>query len=449
MGISFATALAANFQGQQLVADLDAKKAETANQQAMTQLHQAQGVEIQRKVEGEKQMGAWLASQQAANTQAFDDASNAAQTYSKGAQVAAASGQFDMMKQMQTMANSEMERAKDARVEVEKKAATAKEASAQTAITYMNAPTPENAVAMAKAYTAAGGNPVNIPQPGSMEFNAFAQNLTTSAMSSKDQLARVEKQHEFDATLKERQENHQEQVALRQQMLAQQAQNQQAMRAYQNESLELRKLMYGDTAERKTGQVEAAKEKVQFQQTTKLNDQLTREAKPYLADRSMTQAIKGWLTEDSPDADQQIKQALTSLKQGISRATNLYYKDNKNVGDVAQKIEGFVSGTFTGELPRDRKKRIFELVDGMERQVIDPALRNLENDAKSKAKLYKIPEEGVKLGQDFNRTIAPKKETSKTGNSSVTGGIDETQGSLKPTAPVAPALNLPSGWTIK
>lgn len=445
MGISFATALAANFQGQQLVADLDAKKAETANTQAMTQLHTAQGAEIQRKVEGEKQMGAWIASQQAANSQAFNDADQAAQTYSKGAQVAAASGQFDMMKQMQTMANSSLEQAKDARIELEKKTATAKEAAASSAISYVNDPSPANAVAMAKAYTAAGGNPVNIPQPGTMEFNAFAKNLQTSALSSKDNMARAEKQREFELTLQERQDNHKDQAANRQMMLSIQAQNQAGLAQYRQDSLELRRLMYGDKADAKADQVQNAKDKVAFQQTTKINNDVQKEAKPYLADRAMTQDVLGLLQENSPAADKQLQQRLTSLKTGIARATNLYYKDNKNFGDVSEKISGFLSQTFTGRYTEDQRKEIYDLVKGMQTRTIDPALRNLENDAKKQGERFKLDRDAINISGDFDRTGTSSGKTAK-GGASVSGALQEapTSGTFRTPTASAPTAAAPA-----
>lgn len=441
MGMSFNTALAASFQGQELVAKLEGQKAETANNNAQAAFRQQETAALTQKAEGEKQMAAWISSNMGAETQPGATAEDFAQKYTQGARVMAGQGNFQGMKQMQEMAKTEVDRAKGLRVEQEAAQAQKVERSAQAAIQYVQNPTPENAVALAGTATQAGINPVTIPQPGTMEFMAFAKNQQTASLKAKENLDFIQRGQEFDSKQEERQANHADSVALRQQALAQQAAFQNGTLALRGESLELRKMLARIAGDKVDEKQETAKDKAAFQQSTKLVDQAQKEAKPYFSDRSMTQAVKGLLAEGgSPAQDKQIQQYLTSLKTGVGRATNLYYKDNKNFGDFAQKIEGFASGAFTGRYSEEQRKQIFEMVDGMERKVIDPALRNLENDAKEKAKLYKLNPEPVKLAGEFNRTIAPKEGTTAKGGASVTGAVAEPTESLKPTPTATPAV---------
>lgn len=454
MGLSFATALAANFQGQELVAKLDAQKAETANQNAQTAFKTQETADLQRKLQGQQQMAAWMQANTAAAAQPGADAEDFATKLQQGARVQAQAGNFDGAKTMGDMAKSEVDRAKSLRVEQAAKQQEYIEKSAQAAVQYVQNPSPENATALAGTATNAGVNPMTIPQPGTMEFMAWAKDRQTVAMSSKDHLKFMQDIYEKDRAFQEKQEYHQDQIANRQAALAQTAAFQQGTLGLRQESFELRKFMAENAIGAKDERAANAKEKSDFKETTQLVASAEKAAKPYFQDRGVTQSIKGLLSEGgSPAQDKQIQQLLTSLKSNGARATNLYYKDNKNFGDFAQKIEGFASQTFTGRYSDEQRKQIFEMVDGMERKVIDPALRNLETDAKEKAKLYKLPTDAVKLGGDFNRTVAPKSGATAKGGASVTGGVEEPnpQAAFKGPTAATPAGNtaLPSGWTMK
>lgn len=427
MGLSFSTALAANFQGQKLVADLEAEKAETANKRVMTEYHQMQVADGQRKLQGQEQVATWLKSQQYSEDAPGQIAQDQATMLQKGAEAQAANGNFEGMSLMQKMSQDSAERAKDLRIEQEKTATTRKEASANAAIAYTNLPSPENAVKMAQTYVAAGGDPLSIPQPDKpLEFAAWVKNQTTSALTSKDNLEFMSKLKHQDDVLEERRDENKRRDEDRDAARAQTA-------AFQQGNLELRKLGIETNKILAEARLEAAltkktdaKENANFKEEQQLTKRYDAQAKPYFQDRSMTQQVKGLLAEGgSPQGDKQVLQLLTSLKSNIGKSTNLYYKESKNAGDMAERLSGAISQLVTGRLADSNRKEIYEMVDGLERRVIDPALRNLEQSAKKNAKLYKLDPDRIELAGEFNRSIEPKVEK---GGRAVSGPITGTDG---------------------
>jgi hypothetical protein len=431
MGMSFATALAADFQGKKLLQDLEYEQAQTDNVKQETQYKKMQGLAMQKKAEGEQQVASWMQANMTADAAPGAAAEDTTRKMQQGATEMLKKGNFEGAKVMSDLAKKELDRAKDLRVEQEASQQQRKEALSSASVDYLQAPTPENTKQLAQAAMDAGVNPVTIPPPGTMQFSAWAKSQQTAALTGKEKLTYLEKAREFDVEQERRNAEFDQRTQDRADARAQSAAFQSASLDMRREGMELRKILAeGAVADRKDRR-ETAKDRADFKETTKLVDQIQKEAKPYFQDRSITQAIKGHLSDGSSVDDKQINQLLTSMKSGVGRATNLYYKDNKNFGDVAEKIAGFTSATFTGRYSDEQRKQIYEMADKMERSVIDPALRNLENDAKKKAKLYNLDPEPVSLSGEFNRTIEGRKT-----DRSATGAIGETIGKTpQPGAP--------------
>lgn len=142
-----------------------------------------------------------------------------------------------------------------------------------------------------------------------------------------------------------------------------------------------------------------------FRETEKLNTSAQAVAKPLLEDRARIENVENLLRINSPEADQQVRQALVGVLGNFKgKATNLFYKDNKNFGDVVDKVEGMVSRTFTGRYSDANRVEIQKLMTGLKRDGTDPSLARLEADQKKKAKGYGLDPEQVRLQGDFERT---------------------------------------------
>jgi hypothetical protein len=126
-----------------------------------------------------------------------------------------------------------------------------------------------------------------------------------------------------------------------------------------------------------------------------------------LEDRQRLQDAKGLLAVDSPQADQQLRQDLTALQGHFKgRATNLFYKDNKNYGDLVNRVSGMLSHGFTGRFSEADRQEIGRMLTEMQSKVIDPALVKLEQQQKAHAKRYGLDPDLIELQGDFNRTPA-------------------------------------------
>lgn len=149
-----------------------------------------------------------------------------------------------------------------------------------------------------------------------------------------------------------------------------------------------------------------------FKQSEKLNGRLAADAKPLLEDRRRMDQIDGLLEVNSSAADQQIHQALTAVMGNFKgRATNLFYRDNKNFGSVASRMSGFLSHSFTGRFQESDRQMIQSMVDDMKNNMIDPALANIEGQAKNHAKRYGLDPDNIEVQGDFNRDAKPAAPT--------------------------------------
>lgn len=163
-------------------------------------------------------------------------------------------------------------------------------------------------------------------------------------------------------------------------------------------------------AEERASRRAEAKDKSDFAQTEKLNSKVQAEAKPFIGDLERVNHIQGLLKVDSSAADQQIHQSLVAVLGDFKgRATNQFYKDNKNFGDVVDKAEGFLSRAFTGRYSENDRVAIGKMMSDMKSKTIEPALAKLESDQKAHAKGYGLDPDQVAIQGDFNRNAKASK----------------------------------------
>lgn len=183
----------------------------------------------------------------------------------------------------------------------------------------------------------------------------------------------------------------------RQEAIAQRRADAAAMRELQKSRLE-------EAAQARAERAQSNQQAQQFKQSTKLNNDLTRQAKPYLDDLQRLEEVQGLLQTNSSAADQQIRQSLTSLLGNFKgRATNQYYKDNKNFGSAANHLTGILSHGFTGQFQDSDRLEIANLVKSMRENVVAPALSSMERGAKQKAAGYGLDPDQIEINSDFTR----------------------------------------------
>lgn len=159
-----------------------------------------------------------------------------------------------------------------------------------------------------------------------------------------------------------------------------------------------------DRTEQRVERLAATAKAAEVKQIEKYNGTVQREAKPLLEDKRRIEDVQDLLRVNSPAADQQVHQALTSVLGNFKgRATNLFYKDNKNFGDVVDRIGGFLSRQFDGRYSEESRKQIADLMTQMKARNIEPALAKLESNAKTHAKGYGWDTGQVEIQGEFDR----------------------------------------------
>lgn len=180
-----------------------------------------------------------------------------------------------------------------------------------------------------------------------------------------------------------------------------------AIRARQSDAAanrEIRKSTIEAATEARADRAAANQQSQQFRQSNKLNNDLTRQAKPFLDDLGRLDEIQGLLQTNSSAADQQVRQSLTSLLGSFKgRATNQYYKDNANFGSAANRLTGMLSHGFTGQYQDSDRQQIAQLVQSMRENVVAPALSSMERGAKQKAQGYGLDPDQIEINADFTR----------------------------------------------
>jgi len=132
----------------------------------------------------------------------------------------------------------------------------------------------------------------------------------------------------------------------------------------------------------------------QMQVANQLRDDMRTQLKPVEEIQQKTTEIKKLLATGSPIADLQIQQKLTNLYEE-SRATNMLFQSNKNFGELSDRMQGFISRTFTGEYTVAQRSQIKQMIDGMEKSVIEPTRTSIHDYYNDIAKESGIPEKFV------------------------------------------------------
>ena len=404
MGMStFGAMLATSFAGQKQLADLNNEVAQTEQAKASTQYKQMETQMQQKKLKDEQDVGKWMSANAESDAQAVRSPAEQAQKYDQAAKNFYAQGNITGAQAMEASAKKSLEIAKDVRVEAEKTKTDKQETTAKAALDFTQNPTSDNAIALTRAAVASGTDPTKIPPPG-IGFNTFAKQLGTAAMSSKDQLATLEKTREFDIKQKEVEAHHVETETAHRDQMAATAANQAGNRELRMANMNFQQSMRQAESDRKDEKLGEVKSKASAAISMKENTALSKDAKGYTSDLEMANNVLGHLKEGGSAADdKQIQQSLTSMMHGTGKATSAYYRDNKNFGTEYGRLSGFLSQTFTGRYTDEQRRQIFEMTTKMKDTVIQPAMAHMEQSAKDKAGKMGGDPDAVFLSQDFDR----------------------------------------------
>lgn len=160
-----------NIAGQEILADLDEKKAnaQLAQQKAVA----AEGMNAEKKAHAENNVaiGNYLKSLQTLQDSDSITAADTAKQYSKTAEYAASRGDFTGAKEMADLASGKLEEAKVADAAIAKKDVQSKDELSQVAqdLLMTEKPTPEMQNRLYKAAIAAKIPPDAIPMPGTVD----------------------------------------------------------------------------------------------------------------------------------------------------------------------------------------------------------------------------------------------------------------------------------------
>jgi len=231
MGFSFPAALAANFQGQQLNAELQGQQLLNEERSQAVAMQKMQLLQARQEQQNQKDLGAFIASKLQGDDKAATDPLEGAKLFEAAAAKAAASGDFKSMQAMSNLAKGKLAEAAAQQKQLATQRQEKRERLSQAAQDFTVAPTVENAKAIAQSAIEAGVDPATIPSPSQpAAFAAWAKQQQTASMSGKERLENAEKlekakadaeekKREFDERERDRRMQ-QQQVALMQQGLA-------------------------------------------------------------------------------------------------------------------------------------------------------------------------------------------------------------------------------------
>lgn len=395
LGLAYGRQLQYNDQKQLLDADI-ALKQQAVQQGQMNMDMQRQQAQIR------QQIGLQIADEQRATAATVTDPIQQAKQWRNHEAQYNATGDWEAAARAGKMADELVSQAKEAFTEKQKADKEHKETAATTAQILLDtlkdpSATPSSKAAavaeFGKAAIASGIDPTKLPMPNTPEFQSLAKRMSLGAQSAEKMQEHAEKAREFEQRQKEMREAKAAALADRQEA-------RRATAAIREGNLDLRRSEAADRHARKD-------DATAFRETEHLNSTLQSAARPLLGDRDRVTSVKGLLAVNSSEGDQQVRQALTSLLGNFKgRATNLYYKDNKNFGDTVDKLFGWSAHTFTGRYSEKDRHDIYEMLDKMEKHVIDPALTRLEADQQRKAKRFNLDPADVAVQGDFNRVGA-------------------------------------------
>jgi len=332
----------------------------------------------------------------------------AASQYDQLAQLALGHGDFQSATAFQNESKTLRETAKDTALMVAKQKQSTEEDAAKAAIALKQNPTEAGYHAwvanMAKAGQDVSKYPATLQQfaqnPGAMAALGAASTL---GESSKDILASKEKQREFQLKQQQVQE---EQAQRRQDRLTQQQLVASMHEQTHNEQVQARldreqaaQQAHLDRQE-KMKQAESGKH---FDERQKLVTTAETANSDTLKQYKTVTGAMGAAMQGSAVGDQQLRQALPSLNSFLKgRATNVYYKDNANFGNLAARAENAISRFTQGKFSEADRGQIVTALHYFQAQNTKE-LNDAEIQLKENAKAQGLDPNKVQLPGTFPR----------------------------------------------
>lgn len=194
---SFNSMASANIQGQQILADLDEKKVQTAQRQAATagQLLENQSAQI--NMDNRKALSEWMRADAAKAAGPSEAATDLASQFARATKFAADSGDLENAKVLGKLTTEQIEDAGRKQTQLEKQQADDSDALSVAAQNVLADPSQANHITLFQKALKAGVNPLDIPVPGTPQYDAFLNQSALAAMKGQKRL-------EFQETIRNR-----------------------------------------------------------------------------------------------------------------------------------------------------------------------------------------------------------------------------------------------------
>jgi hypothetical protein len=315
--------------GQQY--DLNQENLQLKKQQV--QMGQLAMQQQQNQMKTSQAIGDFLQSETAKEGAAATDPANTAKMYQKAAGIAMSHGDLVSANQMSELAKGKAIEARDAVVATQKQQQMAKDDLSTAAASFSDNPTPDGQRDLVQKAVAAGVNPSTIPSPGTPQFSKWANDQQMASMSGKERLDFLQKASDTAINRQEKQSEHADNVALRQESMRQTA-------SYQQGNLDLRRAMEADRAQRAPSTKEIGGNTYQY---------------------DPSQAVQGtrdtpdpaWVKIGGPKESAQMRQANTAVMASVSegmRSVNLI--DKMSAGVTGAPFANISDHSFIGALSK-------------------------------------------------------------------------------------------------
>jgi len=193
----------------------------------------------QRQQQTQQVVGQFLSSEAAKDQSNVTDPVKAAGMYEKGAAMALQNGDFASADEMGELAKGKLAEAKQQMAVQQQEQQQKKESLASAADDYAANPTPEGYKDLARKAIDAGANPTQIPMPGTPQFASWLNQQQLASKTAAQRADFTQKAYEMDANRREKQQEHQDNVALRQANMQQTAMLREAMLADRQQALQM------------------------------------------------------------------------------------------------------------------------------------------------------------------------------------------------------------------
>lgn len=159
-----------------------------------------------------------------------------------------------------------------------------------------------------------------------------------------------------------------------------------------------------------------------------MGDDARRELKPIAETLQSSSSIRTLLETGSSAADKQVAASLPGLVTTL-RATNYLYAENKNFGNIVDRLIGWTSQTFQGTYSENERAELTDMIDQLENNLLIPQYRIISKTYRQVAKdrgfdprhimpadVFGIDTELEKGGRETAPTSSPTPTPSKGGN---------------------------------